>query len=48
MVIQGYPNTGLNESALEAVKKTKFSPAKQNNNRVGVWFTIPIKYTLNQ
>jgi TonB family protein len=48
VVIQGYPNTGLNESALEAVKKTKFSPARQNNNRVGVWYTIPIKYTLNQ
>ena len=46
VVIQGYPNTGLNESALDAVKKTKFMPAQQNNRRVGVLFTIPIKYNL--
>tara|TARA_Y100001968_G_scaffold160651_1_gene146904 strand:+ start:412 stop:1191 length:780 start_codon:yes stop_codon:yes gene_type:complete len=38
---------GLNEAAIEAVKKTKWKPAMQRNRKVGVYMTIPIKFRLN-
>ena len=43
----GPPNTGLDEAALEAVKRSKWKPAQQRDKKVGVWQTIPIKFTLN-
>tara|TARA_B100001250_G_scaffold153831_1_gene132209 strand:+ start:2730 stop:4208 length:1479 start_codon:yes stop_codon:yes gene_type:complete len=46
IVLKGIPNTGLNESAVEAIRKTRFSPAKQRETEVGVWITIPINFTL--
>ena len=46
IVLKGIPNTGLNESAVEAIKKTKFRPAKQRQTAVGVWITIPVTFTL--
>jgi TonB family protein len=47
IILKGIPNTGLNESAVEALRKTRFRPAKQRNRAVGVWITIPINFTLN-
>jgi len=43
----GPPNTGLDEAALDAVKRSKWKPAQQRDKKVGVWQTIPIKFTLN-
>jgi len=42
----GIPNTGLNEAAMSAVKKTRFKPAKQRDKPVGVWISIPITFRL--
>tara|TARA_B100000965_G_scaffold401688_1_gene426105 strand:- start:25319 stop:26017 length:699 start_codon:yes stop_codon:yes gene_type:complete len=46
IVLKGIPNTGLNESAVDALRKTRFRPAKQRESTVGVWITIPINFTL--
>ena len=46
-VLKGIPNTGLNESALEAVKKSKWKPAQQRDKKVGVWQTVPVKFELS-
>ena len=45
-VQKGIPNTGLNESALEAVKRSKWKPAQQRDKKVGVWQTVPVKFEL--
>ena len=45
-VLKGIPNTGLNEAAITAIKKTKFKPAKQRDRNVGVWISIPVVFKL--
>ena len=45
-VLKGIPNTGLNEAALKAVKKSLWFPARQRDKKVGVWITIPIDFSL--
>lgn len=42
----GIPNTGLDEAAMSAVKRTRFKPAKQRDKPVGVWISIPITFKL--
>ena len=46
IVVKGIPNTGLNESAVAALRKTRFRPAKQRERPVCVWITIPINFKL--
>jgi len=46
VVFQGIPNTGLNEAAMSAIKKTRFKPAKQRDRNVGVWIAIPVNFKL--
>lgn len=46
IILKGLPNTGLDQAAIEAVKKTRFKPAKQRDRNVGVWYSIPIIFTL--
>jgi protein TonB len=46
IVLKGIENTGLNEAAIDAVMKTKFTPAMQRDQKVGVWMTIPIIFKL--
>ena len=46
IVVKGIPNTGLNESAVADLRKTRFRPAKQRERPVGVWITIPINFKL--
>lgn len=36
MILKGIPNTGLDEAAIEAIRKTRFKPAKQRERAVGV------------
>jgi len=38
--------SGLNEAAINVIKKTQFKPAKQNNIPVGVWIAIPVEFRL--
>ena len=45
-VQKGIPNTGLDESALSAVKKSTWKPAQQRDKKVGVWQTVPVKFEL--
>jgi periplasmic protein TonB len=47
VIFMGIPNTGLNESALSAVRRTKWKPAKQRDKDIGVWMRIPIKFVLS-
>ncbi|MDD3806477.1 MAG: energy transducer TonB [Candidatus Marinimicrobia bacterium] len=46
VVLQGIPNTGLDEAAIDAIKKTRFKPAKQRDRNVGVWISIPVVFKL--
>jgi len=46
IVLKGIPNTGLNEAAVEAVRKSSWKPAKQRERAVGVWISIPIIFSL--
>lgn len=38
---------GLDEAAVEAVKKWEFSPAKSNGKPVAVWVTFDVNFNLN-
>ena len=46
LILKGVPNTGLGEAAMEAIKKTRFRPAKQRERAVGVWISIPVNFRL--
>ena len=46
LVLKGVPNTGLDEAAMEAIRKTRFRPAKQRERSVGVWISIPVNFRL--
>ncbi|NOZ08523.1 MAG: energy transducer TonB [FCB group bacterium] len=46
-VYQGIPNTGLNEAAMDAIRKTKFKPAMQRDRKVGVWIRQAINFSLS-
>ena len=45
-ILKGIPNTGLDEAAMEAIRKTRFNPAKQRERPVGVWISIPVNFKL--
>ncbi len=46
VVQQGFPGTGLDEAAIEAIIKTTWEPAIREGKPVGVWLTIPINFKL--
>jgi len=46
LILKGVPNTGLDEAAMEAIRKTRFRPAKQRERPVGVWISIPVNFKL--
>lgn len=46
IVLKGIPDSGLDEAAMEAVRKTKFTPAKQKGVAVGIWISIPVNFRL--
>ena len=46
LILKGVPNTGLDEAAKEAIRKTRFRPAKQRERSVGVWISIPVNFRL--
>ena len=45
-VVQGISNTGLNEAAVEGIRRTSFIPARQNGRPISVWISIPIDFQL--
>ena len=46
VILKGIPNTGLDEAAISAIRKTRFRPAKQRARPVGVWISIPVNFRL--
>ena len=46
VILKGIPNTGLDEAAISAIRKTRFKPAKQRERPVGVWISIPVNFRL--
>jgi len=46
LILKGVPNTGLDEAAMVAIRKTRFRPAKQRERAVGVWISIPVIFRL--
>ena len=46
VVLQGIPNSGLDEAAAKAVRKTKFSPANKRDREIGVWMSISVNFKL--
>ncbi|MEA2077897.1 MAG: energy transducer TonB [Candidatus Marinimicrobia bacterium] len=47
VINKGLPGTGLDEAAMDAIKKTKWKPAVQRDRSVGVWIAIPVTFKLN-
>lgn len=47
IILKGIPNTGLNEAAVSAIKRTKWKPALQRDKKVGVWISIPIIFEIS-
>jgi protein TonB len=45
-IVKGLPNTGLDEAALNAIKKSRWYPARQRDKKVGIWITIPVDFSL--
>ena len=46
VILKGIPNTGLDEAAISAIRKTRFRPAKQRERPVVVWISIPVNFRL--
>ena len=46
VILKGIPNTGLNEAASDAIRRTRFRPAKQRDRPVAVWISIPVNFRL--
>ena len=45
-IVKGLPNTGLDEAALGAIKRSRWYPARQRDKKVGIWLTIPVDFSL--
>ena len=46
LILKGVPNTGLDEAAMEAIRRTKFHPAEQLERPVAVCISIPVNFRL--
>jgi protein TonB len=46
VILKGIPNTGLDESATQAIRSVRFRPARQRERAVGVWISIPVNFRL--
>ena len=43
-VMQGYPNSGLDEAAIDAIRKTSWKPVKQGGKPMGRWVSVPVTF----
>jgi TonB family protein len=48
MFVQSSPSILLNDAAMDAIRKTTFTPAVMNGNSVGCWVSIPIAFKLKK
>ncbi len=46
LILSGIEGSGLNEAAIDAVKKSRFYPAQQRDRNVAVWITVPVIFKL--
>ena len=46
VVLQEIPNRGLDEAVAEAIRKTRFYPAKKRDQEIGVWINISVNFKL--
>jgi len=46
VILKGIPNTGLDESAIKAIRAVRFRPAKAGGATIGVWISIPVNFRL--
>jgi|APSaa5957512493_1039668.scaffolds.fasta_scaffold13847_2 TonB family protein len=44
LILKGFPNTGLNEIAMEAIRKTQFSPGTQRGRPINAWISVPVTF----
>ncbi len=47
-VLMGVPNTGLNEAAEDAIRRTRFFPAGKRGRKVGAWMVIFVNFKLDK
>lgn len=47
-ILKSSGNQMLDQAAIEAAMKAKFTPARQRDKAVRVWVSIPIKFVLTQ
>jgi len=45
-ILKGIPKTGLDEAAVDAIKRTTWKPAFQRDKPVTVWISIPVVFRL--
>ena len=45
-ILKSSGNTSLDQAAVDAALRSKFSPAKQRDKAVRVWVSIPFRFTL--
>ena len=45
-ILKGIPKTGLDEAAIDAIKRTQWKPAYQRDKAVTVWISIPVVFRL--
>lgn len=45
-ILRGLPNTGLDDAAMDVIKKTRFIPAIHKGEPVGVYVSIPVNFKL--
>ncbi|UCH62555.1 MAG: energy transducer TonB [Fidelibacterota bacterium] len=46
VILKGIANTGLDEAASDAIRRTRWRPAKQRDRAVGVWISVPVNFKL--
>ena len=46
-IVKGLDGTGLNQAAMDAIKKTEWKSARQRDKAVAVLINIPIRFTLD-
>ncbi|MBT3501772.1 MAG: energy transducer TonB [Candidatus Marinimicrobia bacterium] len=46
LILKGIDESGLNEAAMTAIRKSRFKPAKQRDQEIAVWMSIPINFKI--
>jgi TonB family protein len=46
LILQGVPDTGLDQAAMKAIRRTNFVPATKRGRPVAAWISIPVNFKL--